>query len=322
MKKIITSLTFMFAVVYCNAQWTILEGDSTSFPANSAFAHIDTTAGNIWQIGLPQKTFFDTAHSVPYAIMTDTINPYPVNNLSTFTVEFTDSVMWGIGDAYIGFWHKYEMDSLKDGGYVEISLDSGATWLNNYNCYANNVFVFDQINFYDSFLDTIQGNIPAFTGTHNTWEYSAIKFQWVIPVMPTYSGGDNKSPYNCPKVMFRFNFKSDSIQTNKAGWIIDDLAIRIYDIGSGINENHQSSFNVEVFPNPINEHGILQAVSFHNEKDFTISIYNSLGQEIKTTSLDKNNQYIIKANELTSGIYFYSIRNKIGEQKNGKIIIK
>ena len=317
MKKIITCLTLLLTVVYCQAQWTVVGGDSTTFPANSSFAHIDTTAGNIWQIGTPQKTFFGIAYSSPFAIMTDTINPYPTNNLSRFTIEYSDSSTY-LGDAYLGFWHKYEMDSLMDGGFVEISVDSGATWLNVAN---PGVSITAQSNFYNNY-NVISGNVPAFTGTQANWEFSYIKLQWIFGVLPTFNGGFNRSLWNCRKVMFRFSFKSDNIQTNKAGWIIDDISLRIYDIGGGIKENASANFSVELFPNPVNEQGIIQAVPTNNEHNFTISIYNSTGQIVKTSSLDKNNQYIIKANELSTGIYFYSVKNKNGEYKNGKIIIK
>ncbi len=323
MKKTATLLLICLSIIG-RAQFItpLAIGDSTNFEVNASLVHIDTTAGNIWQIGIPQKTFFGNALSVPYAIMTDTINSYPINNLSSFTIEYQDTNMfgWTFPGIEIGFWHKYETDTLSDGGYVEISADSGASWTN-----VVQTIGIAPITYFDNFYsdtDTIKGNIPCFNGTHTNWMFSQFLIQMFIPVMPTEPNVFNRDYYNTSKFMFRFNFKSDSVQTNKAGWIIDNVSVGIQTISGGINENSLSSFNVEVFPNPINEQGILQAVSSKNEHDYSISIYNSIGQEIKTSALDRNNQYIIKANELTSGIYFYSIRNKAGENKNGKLIIK
>lgn len=321
MKKNILICFLLLILKVGIAQNMIIGGDSSTIENNSSFIHIDTSSGNDWQIGLSQKMFFGTAYSTPYAIMTDTLLPYTVNNSSTFIVEFTDSYLQ-LGDAYIGFWHKYETDSLKDGGYVEISVDSGASWQNVSTCWSAGMIIPNQINFYSN-SDTILGNIPAFTGTKNNWEYSAIKLQWLIPVLMPHPSDDNtRGIYDCYKVMFRFVFKSDNIQTNKAGWIIDDIALRIYDIGGGIHENDLANFNVHVYPNPVKENGVVQVISKNNDSGFIITIYNTVGQLITSSKIDKNNQYIIKSNNLESGMYFYSVKSKEGIVKSGKLLIK
>lgn len=319
MKKISLLFLAVFFIKTSNAQYTVIEGDSSNLENNISFIHIDTTVGNVWQIGSSQKVFFGASYSAPYSMMTDSINSYPTNNFSTFSVEFSDTNYWEmIPDAYIGFWHKYEMDSLKDGGYVEISLDSGATWENVANCIYftfTSPAIIDQSNFY-MYSDTIQGNIPAFTGTQANWMYSAIKLQWLFPVKQNIQDVVTK------KVMFRFVFKSDNNQTNKAGWIIDNISIKIYDVGGGVNERALANFDVQVYANPIKEKGIIQVVPKNNEHDFSISIYNTIGQIITTSKMDKNNQYIINSNDLNSGIYFYSVKSKDGTFKSGKLIIK
>ena len=55
-------------------------------PQYDSLAVIDTTnyPDNIWQIGNTEKLWFD---SVGRGIMTDTVNYYPVNNVSVFTVK-------------------------------------------------------------------------------------------------------------------------------------------------------------------------------------------------------------------------------------------
>lgn len=318
MKKIILICIALLFFKVGKSQHTIMAGDSTNLETNVSFVHIDTTVGNIWQIGLPQKIFFGPSNSAPYSIMTDTINQYPTDNVSSFTVEFINP--WGgiIPDVGIGFWHKFETDSLMDGGYVEISVDSGATWTNL--VVDSSAMIFYPTNFYFP-ADTILGNIPAFSGTQSNWEYSEFFFQWLIPVISQHSD-EMERDLMVNKVMFRFNFKSDGIENNKAGWIIDDIAIRIYDIGGSILENELANFEVKVFPNPMMEKGIIQVVSKNNEHNFTINIYNIRGQLISTSKMDKNDQYIINNGDLRNGIYFYSIKNQNGNYKSGKILIK
>ena len=41
---------------------------------------------DIWQVGAPQKPIFTNAYYNPNVIVTDTINPYPINDTSSFTI--------------------------------------------------------------------------------------------------------------------------------------------------------------------------------------------------------------------------------------------
>ena len=61
---------------------------------------LDTSASNIWQIGKPQKIIFDSASTVPNAIVTDTINFYPINNISRFGIKILDEYTKQLEVAY------------------------------------------------------------------------------------------------------------------------------------------------------------------------------------------------------------------------------
>ncbi|MCW3082680.1 MAG: hypothetical protein JWP12_46 [Bacteroidetes bacterium] len=316
-------LTFNIAAK-AQTRSTIVQSENTDFETNASLVEIDTAASNIWQIGLPQKMFFGTPSTPPFAIMTDTINSYPINNHSTFTVSMDSSVYGFFPNAAISFWHKYETDSLQDGGYVEFSADSGHTWTNVVDTYSMGVISIEPTNFYNNYThDTIQGGIYAFTGTQNTWQYSRIKLSWFIAVLPTYNGsGINRDLNYVQKIMFRFNFKSDGVQTNKAGWIIDNIVIDMEDLGGGIAENKQSSFDVKLFPNPVENQSIMQIIPSGDDKNFSLSIYNATGQLVSKNDIDRNNQFIINKSDLNSGIYFYSVTSSKGVCKNGKLIIQ
>src|SRR5690606_28661361 len=72
---------------------------------------IDT--GSIWQIGPPQKSVFDSAATNPNVIVTDTINTYPINDTSSFTVGLNTSLVnWAI--TAIRWTQKLDMDSAAD----------------------------------------------------------------------------------------------------------------------------------------------------------------------------------------------------------------
>jgi hypothetical protein len=318
-KKLLFFIPLLISTI-SNAQGTVIEADSTNFEVNDSLVQIDTSASNIWQIGLPLKTFFGVSHSAPFAIMTDSINPYPVNNLSSFTISM-DSCQWDVfPGAYISFWHKYETDSFLDGGYVEFSADSGNTWVNVVQAYSIGVADITPYHFYSE-ADTILGDIPAFSGTQNSWVYSEIYLQWMFGVINPNDATPRDFLYPT-KIMFRFNFKSDNINTMKAGWIIDNIEIGYRDVGGHINLNQNPDFEVHLFPNPLESQSIIQVVSATKEKNLILNLSNSLGQLVLTKEIDANSQFIIEKKDLKNGIYFYSVSNNHGQNTTGKLIIK
>jgi hypothetical protein len=193
--------------------------DTISFEAGQHGITIDTQANNLWQIGKPDKSQFNSAHSIPNAIVTDTIQPYPPNNNSSFIFPVVfDAVNM------LSFWHKMDTDSGHAGGFIEYSI-SGSPWKNivggtipSENCMYESY----PINFYDS-TQIITGDIPAFTG-HSGWVYSEYQWNCYCVTHPRMLWPDT--------VLFRFNFRSDSLSTTKDGWMIDDISFQT-DICSG-----------------------------------------------------------------------------------------
>lgn len=322
MKKYILIYLFILTALACQGQLLTIAGDSTNFEVNASWVAIDSNADNKWQKSVPQKTFFGTAYSAPYAIMTDTINPYPTNNISRFTVRYKiDSGEYVFPDAYIGFWHKYETDSLKDGEYIEISTDSGATWLNV--VLDTLTLIRESVNFYTQY-DTIIGNIPAFSGKQSDWQYSEFYFQWIAIMLPPINTSDPQRDDELKSnVWFRFNFKSDSLQTNKSGWIIDNIVVGVRELVGGVEEQLILNFDVKIFPNPIQEQAVIQVMprNPNNKALYKINIYNMIGEKVEEAKLN-NNQYAIKANNFNSGTYFYKICDDKGTFRAGKFFIK
>ncbi len=158
----LTLLSFLFL----NGYSQILYEASIDFETNSQLAVIDTSQpDNVWQIGIPQKIFFDSAFSTPYAIITDTVANYPVNNYSSFEIKILPSnICWGIGS--LSFIHKYDFEQNKDGGFIDVKYDDDTTWT---NIIFDSDPLFTYSNSFYSNADTITGNIRAFTGTSNGW---------------------------------------------------------------------------------------------------------------------------------------------------------
>lgn len=126
--------TLFFSIIAKNtcAQYSL---GTITFENVFSNLYIDTIQpNNIWQIGRPQKILLDSSDTKPNAIITDTINAYPINNTSSFIVKILQegwawSPNWPGPFAYIEFVHKYNTDTIIDGGHLEYSIDAGIIWL-------------------------------------------------------------------------------------------------------------------------------------------------------------------------------------------------
>jgi len=216
----ISILNFFSYTVYSQTQWTIdFEDPSVLYKIS-----IDTNSypNNIWQIGEPGKPFFYNAHSPTHVIITDTIDPYPINDTSTFVI--THLREFGPGAwLQLEFYYKMDSDTLTDFGMIELSINNGSTW---YNLMT---------------LDSIMPNIwietkPSLTGSSPNWTL----FSADLSELESSIGFSDT-------LLYRFTFISDSIQTNKEGWIIDDF--QFTDLAESI-ENLYHSDIISLFPNP------------------------------------------------------------------------
>ncbi len=318
MKKL---LLLCFTLLNLVSYSTTVESNDTTvvelinFTSESVYFRQGTPTTNIWQIGSPAKTNFTTALSAPNAIVTDTLNSYPVNNLSYFDLVF-DFQNYDVPNHYewpnlgIGFYYKIQTPEHKDGGFITVSYDSGQSWYNiiqdtsgtfmfspaflyfpNYNLYTQN--------------DTLANGEPGFSGENPEWTYT--EFYWVMDqVTKSASLGEN--------LIVRFNFYSDSIAENMDGWMIDDLRI-FYNHDFGSVHELLPDNSVSVYPNPSN--GIIHVKLNNFKAPLNYSIFDVLGTCIQTGRFDLPDS---KAAIENKGVYFIRVEDGI-QTITQKIII-
>ncbi len=252
---------------------------------------IDTISNpnNCWQIGTPGKTIFNAAFSPPNAILTDTINSYPPNDTSFFIVsyyfEFWATSFLGGGGLLFYFSYKVDTDSLSDYGFIEFSPDNGTSWL---SIMKDSVFSPTGYIYWDTNSDN-----PIFTGNSGGWRTSSV----VLDLGPHYNieVGDT--------ILFRFGFISDSIDTNREGWLIDDIHV----IDMWLNMNDYSLHpTIKVYPNPSN--GLLNVETLNQSGIEEVAVYNNLGQVLRTqvyASHTYSSQ--IDLQDFPPGIYFLRV---------------
>lgn len=271
-----------------------------NFDTSSQLISIDATAGNIWQIGAPQKSPFWFSYSPPNAIVTDTINPYPVNNTSSFTFIFPLTQCAFFNNSDLTFWHKYEMDSLADFGLIEESFNGGATW---HALTTNSNDTLDSIplvmHYWEYDMDS-SGNYltqpdSMVTGNSNGWIRSRYTWTWWLAVLPP----PGLPPLNPDTILIRFTFKSDSNNNAHAGWMIDNIYARSWFVG-GIEEDI-SGTGLTLSPNPATNQLRIQNTELRIKN---IEIYNVLGESVYQSESAKTE---IDISNLNPGIYFVKV---------------
>jgi len=249
--------------------------------------HLDTSiiqidSNSCWVIGEPDKLILDSAFSYPNAVMTDTLNAYPINCNSSILLKVD---IWYC--YYLNFRLAYDSETCKDGLVIEMSDDGAVTWV---NVCDNQNYIYPGFDFYHNVSSVIQDTCSLYNGengiTGSGIQNIEINFGY-ISVSPTEGGW----PANWH---IRFRFISDSVETNQEGFLVDDIIITQYACPGGINENDNNK--IGVFPNPAND---FITVKNNNSKN-KIGIRNLMGELVMYVD-DNTNTIDISA--LPDGIY-------------------
>jgi hypothetical protein len=301
MKKPLLFLTIVLAFTVLSMQLKAQDYvDSVFFETQTSKIIIDTTGGNLWQIGKPQKTFFNSAHSGQKAILTDTTGYYPPNDTSTFIYvvlsAYTHTCL-----TCMEFWHKYDMDTVGDKGIIEASYDGGNSWLAVKDSFGDSdnmgMYMFNWQGDYHPEDLTYTPHKIVTKGNSGGWVKSTFCWNWffaikkdTIIVMPD-------------SLLIRFTFVSDSITKNKEGWMIDDIRTTAAGPGSCSSIEEKGSENtLTIFPNPFNNQTTLQ--TNFQMKHSNLIVYNSLGQAVKQMNNISGQSVILSRDNLPVGMYF------------------
>ncbi|MCB9002387.1 MAG: T9SS type A sorting domain-containing protein [Bacteroidales bacterium] len=275
--------------------------DTLDFRPLCNWIEINNPVSNIWEIGHPNKGSFNSAHSGALTIITDSTSMYK-NNLNDYfsiTIPYSDL---NLGEGILSFYHKYESDSLIDGGIIEVSYNNGVDWKNICDDKDHAM-----TNFIGLYNDTIKGGNYGFSGSSYGWQYVELHWVWIMLTK-------SSTFENYDKSIIRFRFISDNISTNKEGWMIDDIVFRGYDISGGINEMKKGQ--IKAFPNPTNGKIFFNFPEKYNS-NLKVEIIDINGRTV-LTKFPINGQIDITNNE--SGTYVYKVYHKNELISSGKLI--
>ncbi|RLD75948.1 MAG: hypothetical protein DRJ10_14375 [Bacteroidetes bacterium] len=309
--SILSLLTIIWTTA--NAQWTY---DTVSFENTTSKIIIDSTSNNSWEIGTPSKTFFDSAYSGTKAILTDTINNYAPNDTSSFIYVIRNPYTQTCYTS-MEFWHKYNMDTLTDIGIIEASYDGGNSWILVND--TSEVSPWGSYFWWDSDYHAMNGDYTyhplTTTGKSDGWILSRFNWEWWIPVK------SDTIIYPLDSLMIKFTFISDSIDTEKEGWMIDDILTSSaeWQLCTDIKEPSIHT-DFKIYPNPFFQQTIIE---FNKElTNSNIIIYSSNGLKVKEIKDVFGESITFTRDNLPSGIYFLVItKNKKVIGKNKIVII-
>ena len=294
-------ISFLIISEKASAQYTY---DSVSFEIPTSKIIIDSAGNSIWQIGTPGKSFFDSAHSGTKAILTDTLSSYPPNDTSSFIYVIRNPYTQTCFTS-MEFWHKYDMDTLTDIGIIEASYDGGNSWIVVND--TNEVSPWGSYFWWDSDYHAISGNYSIHplttTGKSDGWILSRFNWVWWIPVRA------DTIIYPLDSLMIKFTFISDSMDTGKDGWMIDDIltASAEWQLCSG-TEDPLAEKKVSVYPNPFSLQTTLKTSFLLNNS--IITIYDSFGNQVYYTEGVTGNTITLNRNGLPPGLYLLIIAEK------------
>lgn len=221
MKNVLLAIISMFAVQFSYSQividhWCFDPLSICTSSPNEANLYIDSVINpnNSWQIGAPQKLTFTNAYSTPNVIVTDTLNPYPVNDTSAFyigytTTESSTSIHWDVFQ--MEFYFFVDSDTLTDKGLIEFSVDNGITWIDLINDPAYE-------NYRSWFVDGSGITPPVLTGSSGGWKRASVILDGLALYLNIPAG---------TYIQWRFSFVSDSVQNNRDGLMYDDILLYI-----------------------------------------------------------------------------------------------
>lgn len=328
---IILNLFTFSSIAFAQSNW-YFGCDTIDFEEQNDLIYIDTNnKENIWQIGKPNKVFFDTAFSGLKAILTDTVQNYPKNDTSSFIVIIPKVYYEGPQNTVLSFKSKWNLEDLKDFGFIDYSFYGDSAWKPLNSCWNYNDcnYSTDNICLENSYWE--EGN-QHFTDNEEKeflitekstgWITFSYRWHWYTPI--TIEVGQTEpiqtkstAEYCYPdSLCIMFTLISDSVESKNEGWMIDDIILS-YQNSDDINEQEQN--NVSIYPNPVTK--LINIKLTDHSRVERLILYTISGQKAKET-LATSNDISLQVEDLPSGVYMLQINMNNGNTSTKKIVIQ
>lgn len=307
MKLLILITLFVITPIISIAQWDNPSIYNFNFEdtTHTTYMYRDTITNPdcIWQVGEPQKDIFVDSHLSDNAILTDTINSYPINDTSSFIIKHEVGSGYFMGHepavVLLSGYYLVDSDTLNDFGKIEFSPNNGIDWVLISNDTTANVATANNT------WPTI--STFALTGSVVDWTYFEINIIRGLGELYTFSAGDT--------VQYRFTFISDAIYDDKDGLMFDDIVITDLH-GGGLNNDKADG--VMSFPNPFNSSVTIKPQA--NAHSFLL--YDINGRLVFNKNVNQKKTITINTTSYKPGVYLVVQKDKNGAIINSEKLVK
>jgi len=246
-----------------------------------------------------------------------------INQRSKAYLQFDQPIQLVGDQPAVRFFHQYDTEPGRDGGFVELSIDGGNTWFDARPYLIRNGY---------------KGPI-----TYTTFAIPNLRAFWgdSEEFVETYI---DLTEFKGEELMMQFSFATDAAEGG-TGWFVDDVEVLNLEFynpqvcvtttgGDNVcaiapekgtlvlpteivptNEIEKLNFNLQVFPNPAQDILHLNINSTNNNTDYLIQLFGLDGKLMKEQNLEGANQkevYSLSVNDLPAGFYFVKISSAEG----------
>jgi Secretion system C-terminal sorting domain len=228
-------------------------------------------SSNCWQIGSTTKPFIGS-NGLEWGLVTDTINSYPSNTNSYFTVPILiGETLAQVNLLRLDFDFKADTDTLLDYGTIEFSADSGATWFDATG--------FNTVELYPS--------LPVLTGVAAGAPHIVFDLGPMGPFV--YNG----------LFLARFGFHSDSLDTARSGLLFNYIVVS--SIIDDVPEYASNEFSVKV--DRTSSSGLWMSVEDDKISNYNVDIIDMNGRSVQSSKCVFSKSKELSIEHLSKGIY-------------------
>lgn len=134
-------------------------------------------------------------------------------------------------------------------------------------------------------------------------------------------------PFNIPSIpdSVTIQIESSLWQDSLIGFVgadlkIDEIHFKTQPLFTGIHEIKKEEM-VKIYPNPVNTYATIEINATTNIAGLKFRVYDIFGRTVKNFVVDKL-KFILEKNDLSSGLYFYELKNEKEILKTGKILLE
>jgi hypothetical protein len=253
---------------------------------------------NSWTIGTPDKEIFTQTPS----LYTDTNLYYQSNLHSWFQVKLDDFSSGG--PTYVSLDMVLDTEPGKDGMYIEVSKDGGESFINIIHDTIigplGDFFNFEMTEGLYSSTDTLFNGIQGFSGSQDI----NLSLFWIKECIGPKFVSKAKSIND--SLIVRFNFISDSVETEHEGVQITDFEMQIV-LCFGLDELATNSY--QLINNPSSD--FIEIVSqVIGDMGSTYILFDELGRIVKQDIISQKERFSIDIESLKPGMYMLRIIDK------------